>query len=81
MKARILVPDPAGRWQVGEIGDVLVNDFAEKYDYCVRLPDVVATTDTSFFTEGTELKRQFYFYSNEVELLPEDDLEMLRRTT
>jgi len=32
MKVKTLFDDPAGRWAAGEIGDVLENTYAEKYD-------------------------------------------------
>lgn len=41
MKAKILINDTAGRFKAGEIGDILQNDFPEKYNYLIRLPGIV----------------------------------------
>jgi len=77
MKVKILVDDgiPAlrppryiPRWKVGEIGELLENDFSEKYDYKVLLP-VIVHFDNLFGHEIVDAKRVFYFYKGEVELL------------
>ena len=41
MKVKILNDDPSGRFKAGEIGEILQNDFPEKYDYLVRLHGTV----------------------------------------
>lgn len=68
MKAKILCDDPLGRFKAGDIGDILENDFPEKYDYLVRLPGTVHIDN---FMEGGTIDaiREFYFYADEVELL------------
>lgn len=68
MKAKILRNDPLGRFKAGEIGEVLQNDFPEKYDYFVRLS---GTVHVDVFLGGGPIDaiREFYFYANEVELL------------
>ena len=38
MKAKILISDPAGRFEAGDVGDLIDNDF-EKYDYHIELTD------------------------------------------
>ena len=56
MKARIIVDDIVGRFHKGEIGEVLENNFAVKYDYFIEI------------CKG----RAFYFYEDEVELIEGD---------
>ena len=64
----MLIDCPVGRYTKGEIGEVLKNDF-DKYDYRIELSPVRAELSTPFIKEGTEVKRIYYFYKNEVELL------------
>jgi hypothetical protein len=68
MKAKIIIDDPSGRFKIGEIGEVLKNDFPLKYDYLVRLPGSVYVDN---FLGGGPINiiREFYFYANEVELV------------
>ena len=68
MKAKILVPDYAGRWQLGEVGIVLENDYKSKYDYLVELPGMMT------FEIGRKITapRQYYFMADEVELLSQN---------
>jgi ribosomal protein S27AE len=62
-KAEILINDLIGRFKAGEIGDVLNNDYSDKYDFCIKLPG----TAPSFL--GVNAVRIFYFYKEEVRIL------------
>ena len=73
MKAKILLDDPLGRFKTGEIGEVLQNDFSEKYDYKVRLPGT-SNVDNFMGHWPIGAVRIFYLYAGEVELL--DDVEV-----
>ena len=73
MRVKILLDDCSWmprwvpRWKVGEIGELLENDF-EKYDYKVLLPGTVHIDD--LFGRGpVDAVRIYYFYKGEVELL------------
>lgn len=76
MKVKILIDDPPGRirpsgwiprWKVGEIGELLENDY-QKYDYKVLLPGFDHIDD--LFGHGpVDAIRIYYFYKGEVELL------------
>ena len=72
MKARALFDYPLGRWKAGEVGDILINDFSEKYDYFVdfgfvEVPDLITS-------EPTLYARQYYFYAYEIELVNNGDI-------
>lgn len=80
MKVKILIDDsgkdptrprPTGwipRWKVGEIGELLENDYSEKYDFKVLLPGIDHIDD--LFGHGpVDAIRIYYFYKDEVELL------------
>lgn len=75
MKAKILIDDSQGRplgwiprWKVGEIGELLENDFPEKYDFKVLLAGTDHIDD--LFGHGhVDAIRIYYFYKDEVELL------------
>lgn len=66
IKVKILINDPGNRFQAGEEGILLVNNFTEKYDYFVRLN---GDMETLFGDLNLKMKREFYFYKNEIELL------------
>lgn len=76
MKAKILIDDGnpslwspgyTPRWKIGEIGEILDNDF-QKYDYKVKLPGFDHIDD--LFGRGpVDAIRIYYFYKCEVELL------------
>lgn len=70
MKVRILINDVLGRFKKGEIGKILPND-STKYDYFIELPpiDIHNDNDSMFLKSNTRMKRAFYFYKNEVEVL------------
>lgn len=61
MKVKILIDDPGKRFAKGEIGIILENDY-DKYDYFIELPGKV---ESPFGL----IKRQYYFYKNEIEIL------------
>lgn len=63
----ILIDDIAKRFKAGEHGVLLVND-SEKYDYFVRL-DGMQKLPKCF--GGACVPRDFYFYKEEVEIVPE----------
>lgn len=70
MKAKTLYDDPLGRWKAGEIGEILINDYSEKYDYfvdfgVVEAPDIITQEPTLYV-------RQYYFYAYELELVDGD---------
>ena len=67
-KARILKDDPVGRWLAGEIGILLVCDF-EKYDYFI---DLGVIKNTELFGKKIDFKRNFFFYEDDVEIVPDD---------
>lgn len=72
-RARILRDDLFGRFKAGEVGEVLPNDFPDKYDYKLKL----SGTDhvENLFSSGpVEAIRIYYFYAYEVEPI-EDDIE------
>lgn len=58
--ARVLVLTSCniGRWMVGEIGTIIENTYAEKYDFMVRLSD--GTFD------GMKYRREYYVYKEEI---------------
>lgn len=71
MKAKILRDDLIGRFKAGEIGEVLQNNFPEKYDYLIRLSGIDHVDD--FLGRGPiDAIRDYYFYADEVELLEEE---------
>lgn len=56
------------RWKVGEIGELLENDFPQKYDYKVKLSGTDHIDD--LFGHGPiDAARIYYFCKGEVELL------------
>lgn len=73
MNGRVLRPDPAGdldptarRYEAGEIGEILDNDYPEKYAYKVKLsPDEAQAHDA----DAMFYDRTFYFYADEIEVL------------
>lgn len=77
MKVKILIDDRLPcrcspwripRWEAGEIGELLDNDFSEKYDFKVLLPGIDHVDD--LFGHGpVDALRIYYFYKDEVELL------------
>jgi len=68
MKAKALFNDQLGRWNSGDVGEVLENNFS-KYDYFIRF-DGTDIIKNLFGTERTiSVSREFYFYKYEVELL------------
>ncbi len=70
MKAKIKYNDIIGRWKAGEIGEILENTFPEKYDYPIRLQGMIHY-DKLFGTTTVDSYRDYFFYSDEVELLNE----------
>lgn len=62
----ILIDDIAQRFRAGEHGILLENNF-EKYDYFVRLDGMAKLP---YFLGGGEIPRDYYFYKDEVEILP-----------
>lgn len=72
-QARVSYDDPLGRFKAGEVGEILPNDFPEKYDYLIRFPGTVHIPD--FLGEGPiDAVREYYFRRDEVvELEPVDE--------
>ena len=70
MKVRILYNDGLNRFKAGEIGEVIDNDYASKYDFKVDLGEAeeVLIGDTA----PTKIRRIVYFYNFEVEILKEN---------
>lgn len=76
IKVEVLEDDIAGRYKAGEIGVMIKNNYAEKYDHMVWLPplsgcdacdgehDFMARIDAKM-----REKREFYFYDHEVKIL------------
>lgn len=74
MKAKILINDLSGRFSEGEIGEVLENDFSEKYDFKIDLgvQEVSIPSDAAPFLRNlTHRRRIYYFYEDEIELMEE----------
>lgn len=67
MRVKLLVNCEAGRYMAGEAGEVLDNDFSEKYDYKVQL-EGHTTID---FLGTHKMVRVYYFYKEEVEVIGE----------
>lgn len=65
MTAKILINDINNRFQKGEIGEIIKNDY-KKYDYCIKLKDKIQLPD---FLGGGTGERIYYFYKNEIEVL------------
>jgi hypothetical protein len=67
MKAKILYTDPGRRFQVGEIGEIMKNDFI-KYDYKI---DLGVIKNIKIFGDGIpiDMQRIFYFYEDEIEVI------------
>lgn len=74
MKAKILVNDPAGRFKSGEIGELLENNFSEKYDFFIRLSGMEHSDN--FMGRGPiDAYRDYYFYKDEVELIEDQFIQ------
>jgi hypothetical protein len=71
MKAKILRDDPSRRFKAGEIGEVVKNDFPEKYDYLIKLSGTVRI-DNFLGCGVTDTIRKYYFYADEIELIEEE---------
>ena len=71
MHARTLKDDPMGRWSKGEIGQLLENNF-DKYDHFVEFAPMYIPPNqrTGFYKNIVYANRKFYFYENEVEIIP-----------
>ena len=63
MHIEMLTDDSLGRWVTGEVGEVLENDFPEKYDYFVKL---TGTLPINWNGEEVQSPRIYYFYKHEV---------------
>lgn len=69
--ARIRYTDPGGRFASGEIGEVMENDYSEKYAYKLRLRGVESTEiPWDEKTQGSFGPRVYYFFEQEVSLFP-----------
>lgn len=66
LRFRVKVDDPVGRWKAGEIGEELPNDFAVKYAHKLDFGSAPSELFGAPFLAG----RVFYFYADEVALLP-----------
>ncbi len=66
-KAKVLLDDdPVGRWKKGEVGELLDNDYDEKYDYRV---DFGIVKDVELFGKKIDWRRIVYFYKGDLELI------------
>lgn len=74
MKVKTLFDDPAGRWMAGEVGEVLENTYAEKYDYEVKLNGAVPLHNFLGTGQTVYAVRVYYFYKSEVEVVPEEQV-------
>lgn len=71
MRIKTLFDDPAGRWAAGEVGEVLENSYAEKYDYEVKLQGTIPLHDFLGTGKTIYAVRVYYFHKNEVEIVPD----------
>jgi hypothetical protein len=64
IRAKILVDDPAGRWKAGDEGILMEHD-SEQYDFSLYL----GTDVEALFGKTMLLKRQHFFYKDEVQII------------
>lgn len=63
MNVVLLVDDMGGRFKKDEVGELLENDFEEKYDFKVRLDGIEII---KFGGKDITTHREFYFYKHEI---------------
>lgn len=69
-QVKILVDDVCGRYGAGEIGHVAEKIVDGKYDFLVTLP---GRKETVVFGKKIEAVREYFFYTEEIELLSEPE--------